>query len=206
MQRYRAPRTYFRCSWPIVDAPSDSTARQNVPPPHHSHEARLRTRDVAGEGGLDRSPRHRRPQRRLNGSMDVLGRIGSSRSASTRTTAFSTQPGRRGRCRQATTCRRGLLLARTAASSLLRRPNDPCRSWFDRTPIRSIKLMKVETPVAMKLSRMGTKEPIAETFSPPWGSRRSLTSPTTSSLWHVHRHLAREPPAGVCEEPLGWRG
>jgi hypothetical protein len=67
-----------------------------------------------------------------------LARIGSSRSASTWTTAFSTQPGRRGRCRQATACRRGPPLARTAASFSARRPNDPCRSWFDRTPISSI--------------------------------------------------------------------
>lgn len=67
-----------------------------------------------------------------------LARIGSSRSASTRTTAFSTQPGRRGRCRQVAACRRGPPLARTALNFLARRPNDPCSSWFDRTPIRSI--------------------------------------------------------------------
>jgi hypothetical protein len=63
--------------------------------------------------------------------------------ASTWTTAFSTQPGRRGRCRQATTARRGPPLARTAASFPARRPNDPCSSWFDRTPIRSIGIQRL---------------------------------------------------------------
>jgi hypothetical protein len=67
-----------------------------------------------------------------------LARIGSARSPSTWTTAFSTQPGRRGRCRQATGLRRGPPSARTAASFSARRPNYPCRSWFDRTPISSI--------------------------------------------------------------------
>jgi hypothetical protein len=67
-----------------------------------------------------------------------LARIGSIRSSSTWTTAVSTQPGRRGRCRQPPACRRGPPLVRTTASFSTRRPNDPCRSWFDRTPIRSI--------------------------------------------------------------------
>jgi hypothetical protein len=77
-----------------------------------------------------------------------LARIGPPRSPSTWTTAFSTQPGRRGRCRQVTDCRRGAPLAGTAASSLTRRANDPCRSWFDRTPIRSITRPKVEPPTS----------------------------------------------------------
>jgi hypothetical protein len=67
-----------------------------------------------------------------------LARIGSPRSANTWTTAFSTQPGRRDRCRQATACRRGSALARTVASFLATRPNDSCRSWFDRTPVSPI--------------------------------------------------------------------
>jgi hypothetical protein len=60
-----------------------------------------------------------------------LGRIGSSRSARTLMTASSTQPGRRGRCRQVAGRRRGLPLARTVASFLARRARDPWRSWFE---------------------------------------------------------------------------
>jgi hypothetical protein len=114
------------------------SARQHVPPPRHPHEAGRSTRDVDSQGSLDRRPRHRRPQRRLTAAWMSLARIGSPRSTNTWVTAFSTQPGRRGRCRQTTTCRRGSPLVRTAASFLTRRANDPCRSWFDRTPISSI--------------------------------------------------------------------
>jgi hypothetical protein len=49
------------------------SARQHVPASRHSHEAGRRTRYVGSQGSLDRRPNHRRPQRRLNGCMDVLG-------------------------------------------------------------------------------------------------------------------------------------
>jgi hypothetical protein len=48
------------------------SARQHVPASRHSHEAGRRTRDVDSQGSLDRRPRYRHPQRRLNRSMDVL--------------------------------------------------------------------------------------------------------------------------------------
>lgn len=60
-----------------------------------------------------------------------LARIGSSRSARTHTMAFSTQPGRRGRCRQVVGWRGGPPLPRTAASFLARRASDPWRSWLE---------------------------------------------------------------------------
>ncbi len=78
-----------------------------------------------------------------------LARIGSSRSASTCTTAFSTQPGQRGRCRHATTARRGPPLARTAASFFAARRKDPCSSWFDRTPTSSIFLVCASLLIAV---------------------------------------------------------
>jgi hypothetical protein len=60
-----------------------------------------------------------------------LGRIGSPWSASTWTMAFSTQPGRRGRCRHVVGRRRGPPLARTAASFRAKRASDPWRSWLE---------------------------------------------------------------------------
>ena len=60
-----------------------------------------------------------------------LTRIGSFRSAITRTMAFSTHPGRRGRCRQVAVRRRDLPSARTVASFLAKRASDPRRSWFE---------------------------------------------------------------------------
>jgi hypothetical protein len=56
-----------------VDASANSVARrQPVPASRHSHEAGRLTRDVGSQGSLDRRPCHRRPQRRLNRSVDVL--------------------------------------------------------------------------------------------------------------------------------------
>jgi hypothetical protein len=60
-----------------------------------------------------------------------LTRIGSSRLAITWAMAFSTQPGRRGRCRHVVGRRRGPPLARTAASFRAKRASDPWRSWSE---------------------------------------------------------------------------
>lgn len=54
-----------------------------------------------------------------------VARIGSSRSARTRTMASSTQPGRRGRRRQVVGRRRGPPFLRTAASFRVRQASDP---------------------------------------------------------------------------------
>jgi hypothetical protein len=64
-------------------------------------------------------------------------RIGSPWPSKTWTRAPTTQPGRRDRRRWLGTTRGSAPLARTAASFSVNRANDPRRSWFDRTPIRS---------------------------------------------------------------------
>jgi hypothetical protein len=77
-----------------------------------------------------------------------LARIGSSRSANTRTTALTTQPGRRDRSRW----RLGVLgwasATRTPASFLARWANDSWTSWFDRTPIAPMQPDSMRTAAA----------------------------------------------------------
>ena len=129
-----------------IDASADSVARCQPASTYRPLATRTKRGDVpetlAARAALTEDHATGTPSDASTEAWMSLTRIGSSRSASTRTMAFSTQPGRRSRCRHATACRRGPPLARTAASFPARRPNDPCRSWFDRTPISSIFLAR----------------------------------------------------------------
>ncbi len=112
-----------------VDASADSVARCQPASTYRPLATRTKRGDdpetLAARAALTEDLATGAPRDPSTAKWMSLARIGSPRSASTRTTAFSTQPGLRGRCRQPTARRRGPPLTRTVASFPATGPTTP---------------------------------------------------------------------------------
>ncbi len=142
--RLRARAAYGDQEPPATTNPAhiDASADQRPASTYHPLATRTNRGDgpenVGSQGTLDGAPRHRLPHHCFDCCMDLPSphRLPPATQDLDQSIYHPARPSPSKPL--ARTTRGGAPLARTAASFSVNRANDSCRSWFDRTPIRSI--------------------------------------------------------------------